>query len=210
MQTWQKIQIGIASSLIILGIGTGIAFKAKQSTYNSEMLKAQTTLDQKKKRLSTIQSDNEAFLLDQKQNNPATSDSIRQIMLNRVINKSSIKVAKALFNYTDSSDYLKRQNKVSVLLSKKATIDPALFPKHDLGQIKGQNIAGDYYSSSVTNGVEDSDGNVPVFLKVHYGTYLNDKLIATPTEGFSLTYNTQTGKFTSLKSVGKFVEKNEQ
>lgn len=212
MEAWQKIQIGIATSLIVLSLGAGTAFKSKQTKYDAELNKAQATLSQKKKQLSTIQSDNELALLDQKQNssNQATSDSVRQVMLNRAINTRAIKVAKALFNYSGSKDYLKRQNKVSVLLSKKATVDPALFPKHDLEQIKGQKIAGDYYSSSITNGLEDSDGNVPVFLKVHYGTYLNDKLIASPTEGFNLTYNTHSGQFTSLRSVGKFAENTEK
>lgn len=172
------------------------------------MNKQQTILTQKKKQLSSIQADNENMLLDKKQNanNQATSESIRQVMLNRAIKTRAVKVAKALFNYTDASDYLKRQNKVSVLLDKKATVDPALFPKTNLGQLKGQKIAGDYYSCATTNGIEDADGNVPVFLKVHYGTYLNNKLIATPTEGFHLTYNTKSGQFTSLKSVGKFAE----
>ena len=176
MEAWQRIQIGVATSLIVLSIGTGTAFKSKQAKYDADLNKAQVALNQKKRQLSTIQSDNESILLDQKQNssNQSTSDSVRQVMLNRAINTRAIKVAKALFNYSGSKDYLKRQNKVSVLLSKKATVDPALFPKHDLEQIKGQKIAGDYYSSSITNGLEDSDGNVPVFLKVHYGTYLND------------------------------------
>lgn len=208
MQAWQKIQIGIASTLICLGVASGVMGQKKQANYDAELNKQQTILTQKKKQLSSIQADNENMLLDKKQNanNQATSESIRQVMLNRAIKTRAVKVAKALFNYTDASDYLKRQNKVSVLLDKKATVDPALFPKTNLGQLKGQKIAGDYYSCATTNGIEDADGNVPVFLKVHYGTYLNNKLIATPTEGFQLTYNTKSGQFTSLKSVGKFAE----
>ena len=208
MQAWQKIQIGIASTLICLGIASGVMGQKKQANYDAELNKQQTILTQKKKQLSSIQADNENMLLDKKQNanNQATSESIRQVMLNRAIKTRAVNVAKALFNYTDASDYLKRQNKVSVLLDKKATVDPALFPKINLGQLKGQKIAGDYYSCATTNSIEDADGNVPVFLKVHYGTYLNNKLIATPTEGFQLTYNTKSGQFTSLKSVGKFAE----
>lgn len=208
MQAWQKIQIGIASTLICFGVASGVMEQKKQANYDAELNKQQTILAQKKKQLSSIQADNENMLLDKKQNanNQATSESIRQVMLNRAIKTRAVKVAKALFNYTDASDYLKRENKVSVLLDKKATVDPTLFPKTNLGQLKGQKIAGDYYSCATTNGIEDTDGNVPVFLKVHYGTYLNNKLIATPTEGFQLTYNTKSGQFTSLKSVGKFAE----
>ena len=208
MQAWQKIQIGIASTLICLGVASGVMGQKKQANYDAELNKQQTILAQKKKQLSSIQADNENMLLDKKQNanNQATSESIRQVMLNRAIKTRAVKVAKALFNYTDASDYLKRQNKVSVLLDKKATVDSALFPNTHLGQLKGQKIAGDYYSWSTSNDIEHADGNVPVFLKVHYGTYLNNKLIATPTEGFHLTYNTKSGQFTSLKSVGKFAE----
>ena len=140
MQAWQKIQIGIASTLICLGVASGVMGQKKQTNYDAELNKQQTILAQKKKQLSSIQADNENMLLDKKQNanNQATSESIRQVMLNRAIKTRAVKVAKALFNYTDASDYLKRQNKVSVLLDKKATVDSALFPKTNLGQLKGQ------------------------------------------------------------------------
>ena len=55
MEAWQRIQIGIATSLIILSLGAGIAFKSEQTKYDAELNKAQTTLSQKKKQLSTIQ-----------------------------------------------------------------------------------------------------------------------------------------------------------
>ena len=68
MEAWQRIQIGVATSLIVLSIGTGTAFKSKQAKYDADLNKAQVALNQKKRQLSTIQSDNESILLDQKQN----------------------------------------------------------------------------------------------------------------------------------------------
>ena len=141
MQAWQKIQIGIASTLICLGIASGVMGQKKQANYDAELNKQQTILTQKKKQLSSIQADNENMLLDKKQNanNQATSESIRQVMLNRAIKTRAVKVAKALFNYTDASDYLKRQNKVSVLLDKKQLLILLCFLKQIWDNLKVKN-----------------------------------------------------------------------
>ena len=41
MEAWQRIQIGVATSLIVLSIGTGTAFKSKQAKYDADLNKAQ-------------------------------------------------------------------------------------------------------------------------------------------------------------------------
>lgn len=42
-----RIQIGVATSLIVLSIGTGTAFKSKQAKYDADLNKAQVALNQK-------------------------------------------------------------------------------------------------------------------------------------------------------------------
>lgn len=48
MKAWQRIQIGVATSLIVLSIGTGTAFKSKQAKYDADLNKAQVALNQKR------------------------------------------------------------------------------------------------------------------------------------------------------------------
>ena len=48
MQAWQKIQIGIASTLICLGVASGVMGLKKQTNYDADLYYHLTILAQKK------------------------------------------------------------------------------------------------------------------------------------------------------------------
>lgn len=200
----KKNQIIIAIIVLALTGCMTVVFHRIQNNYDNQLEQSNEKLSYYSNKVANVKADTEKKLLNEDSSN---NKNVDRVLLDREIKSKAKKLADALFNYKNSTAYLKRQDKVQSILDKSALANQTLFPdKQESVQIQGQDMSGELYDVNLKNGVSNGS-EVPVYMQVHYGMYYNGHLTQSVTEGFELTYNKQSGKFTKINSIGRFATK---
>lgn len=208
----KTIKLLLSAVLIIIGSSVAfVGFRNQQSSYNKQYNHARMELATLQEELHNTENKTQNKLL----NKGSKSDDIHilqsadQISLTNEINTKAKKVFTALYNYSSMDQYLKAKTKLTPILAPSLLNNQAYFPTNPqiIAQLKTKSVSSSLINTSIMNNYPDAQGNVPVFVIIHYSNINNGQPYGQPYEGFEMTYNKQEGKFTQLKSVGKFAQK---
>lgn len=206
-------QKAIAGLILAVSIGLTAVFTTTQKRYNSDFDKANKTLLVEQNKLADADKKAQRALLDK--TNPtgqtALSKTAKAMMVDTTIANKANRLANALFTYNNGKEFVNRQKKVTDILAPSALNNHQLFPdKVDKNQAEGQDMKSEVYSTKLMNGASKDKNIVNVYMEVHHGDYYQDNLVGNSVEGFELTYDRKSGKFTSINSVGKFPIKDDK
>lgn len=200
----KKNQMIVAIIVLALTGGMTLVFHHVQKGYDAQLNQANDRLAYYSNKLVNVRSDTESELLNE---TSFDNDNVKRVLLDREVRTKANKLAKALFTYKNSHDFLTRQEKVKAILADSALQNQNLFPgEKEKAQVQGQDMSGELYSVKLRNGLSQGD-EVPVYMQVHYGIYYSGHLTQSISEGYELTYNKDSQKFTKVTSIGKFALK---